>query len=66
MDRSPIVNATSRTLKGEQRTVVFCIDCPWRGWIDRLVSLEAMNAHLKFKPKEALRENYSERWLSAK
>ena len=37
-----------------------------RGWIDRLVSLEAMNTHLKFKPKEALRENYSERWLSAK
>ena len=37
-----------------------------RGWIDRLVSLEAMNAHLKFKPKAALRENYSERWLSTK
>ena len=37
-----------------------------RGWINRLVSVEAMNARLKFKPKEALRENYSERWLSAK
>ncbi len=37
-----------------------------RGWIDRLVSLEAMNAHLKLKPKAALRENYSERWLSTK
>ncbi len=37
-----------------------------RGWIDRLVSLEAMNTHVKIKPKEALRENYSERWLSTK
>ncbi|MEX2496424.1 MAG: hypothetical protein WD448_10065 [Woeseia sp.] len=36
------------------------------GWIDRLVSLEAMTAHLKVRLKEALRMNYTERWLSAK
>jgi hypothetical protein len=37
-----------------------------RGWIDRLVSLEAMTAHLKVRLKETLRMNYTERWLSEK
>lgn len=35
-------------------------------WIDRLVSLESMNAHLKGRLSESLRENYTERWLSQK
>jgi len=37
-----------------------------RGWIDRLVSLEAMNAHIKGRLAETLRDNYTERWLSQK
>ncbi len=37
-----------------------------RGWIDRPVSLEAMNAHIKGRLAETLRDNYTERWLSQK
>ena len=37
-----------------------------RGWIDRLVSLEAMVSHLKARLRENLRQNYTERWLSEK
>jgi hypothetical protein len=37
-----------------------------RGWIDRLVSLETMNAHIKARPAETFRDNYTERWLSQK
>jgi hypothetical protein len=35
-----------------------------RGWLDRLVSLEALNRHLRGKLGAALRDNYSEQWLS--
>lgn len=34
------------------------------GWIDRLVSLEAMTSHLKARLRNDLRDNYTERWLS--
>jgi hypothetical protein len=37
-----------------------------RGWLDRLVSLEAINSHLKGRLGAALRENYSEQWLSVR
>ena len=37
-----------------------------RGWIDRLVSLGAMSAHLKARLGRDLRDNYTERWLSRK
>lgn len=37
-----------------------------RGWLDRVVSLEAMNAHLKGRLCTALRQNFSEAWLSTK
>lgn len=36
------------------------------GWIDRLVSLGAMSAHLKVRLRCDLRDNYTERWLSGK
>lgn len=36
------------------------------GWIDRLVSLGAMNAHRKTRLSRGLRDNYTERWLSRK
>ena len=36
------------------------------GWIDRLVSLGAMSAHLKARLSRNLRDNYTERWLSGK
>lgn len=36
------------------------------GWIDRLVSLGAMSAHLKARLSRDLRDNYTERWLSSK
>jgi hypothetical protein len=36
------------------------------GWIDRLVSLGAMSAHLKTRLTRDLRDNYTERWLSRK
>lgn len=36
------------------------------GWIDRLVSLGAMSAHLKTRLSRDLRDNYTERWLSGK
>ena len=35
-----------------------------RNWLDRLVSLEAMNKHLKVRTGQALRDNYTEGWLS--
>ncbi|MFZ3084933.1 hypothetical protein [Rhodoferax ferrireducens] len=35
-----------------------------RGWLDRVVSLEAMNRQLKGRLSAGLRENYSEQWLS--
>lgn len=35
-----------------------------RGWLDQLVSLEAMNAHLRSRLRETFCENYTERWLS--
>lgn len=34
-----------------------------QGWGDRLVSLEAMGAHLKARLKETMKDNYTERWL---
>lgn len=37
-----------------------------RGWIDRLVSLEAMTSHLRVRLKESLKENYTESWLSTR
>jgi hypothetical protein len=37
-----------------------------RGWIERLVSLEAMTSHLKLKLPADPRKNYTERWLTAK
>jgi hypothetical protein len=37
-----------------------------RGWLDRLVSLEALNGHLKGKLGATLRDNYSEQWLSVR
>lgn len=37
-----------------------------QGWIDRLVSLEAMNGHLKGRLNHDLKFNYTERWLSGK
>lgn len=37
-----------------------------RGWIDRLVSLESLNGHLKGKLGASLKENYGERWLSVR
>lgn len=36
------------------------------GWIDRLVSLGAMSAHLKTRLGRDLRHHYTERWLSSK
>jgi hypothetical protein len=36
-----------------------------RKWLDRLVSLEAMNAHIKGRLFESLRVNYTEGWLSS-
>jgi hypothetical protein len=35
-----------------------------RAWLDRLVSLEILNAHLKGKLAATLKDNYSEEWLS--
>lgn len=35
-----------------------------RRWLDRLVSLESMAAHLKARLNQDLAHNYSERWLS--
>ena len=37
-----------------------------RGWLDRLVSLESINGHLKGRIKAAFRDNYSEKWLSVR
>ena len=37
-----------------------------RGWLDRLVSLEALNGRLKGKLGATLRDNYSEQWLSVR
>lgn len=37
-----------------------------RGWLDRLVSLESMNGHLKGRLSSALRSNYTEQWLSVR
>jgi hypothetical protein len=37
-----------------------------RGWLDRLVSLESMNGHLKGRLSSVLRTNYTEQWLSIK
>lgn len=37
-----------------------------RGWLDRLVSLEFMNSHLKGRLKTSLKDNYSEQWLSVR
>jgi hypothetical protein len=37
-----------------------------RGWLDRLVSLEALNGHLRGKLGASLRDNYSEQWLSVR
>lgn len=37
-----------------------------RGWLDRLVSLETVNSHLKGKLNANLRDNYSEQWLSVR
>lgn len=34
------------------------------GWLDRLVSLEAMTRRLNLRPRRALARNYSEPWLS--
>lgn len=34
------------------------------GWLDRLVSLEAMTHRLKLRPRRALAQNYTEAWLS--
>ena len=34
------------------------------GWLDRLVSLEAMTRRLKLRPCRALAQNYTEPWLS--
>lgn len=36
------------------------------GWIDRIMSLEAMTSHLRARLRESLRANYTERWLSGK
>lgn len=36
------------------------------GWIDRLVSLGAMSAHLKARLGRDLRDHYTESWLSRK
>jgi hypothetical protein len=35
-----------------------------RGWLDRLVSLELLNKHLRGKLGASFKENYSEQWLS--
>lgn len=35
-----------------------------RGWLDRMVSLESINGHLKGRLRFGLRDNYSEQWLS--
>lgn len=37
-----------------------------RGWLDRLVSLEAMTSHLKLRLNHPLRGNFCEAWLSSK
>lgn len=37
-----------------------------QGWLDRLVSLEAMNRHIKGRLGSDLQYNYTERWLSGK
>jgi hypothetical protein len=37
-----------------------------RGWLDRLVSLEALNGHLSGKLGATMRDNYSEQWLSVR
>jgi hypothetical protein len=36
------------------------------GWLDRLVSLGAMSAHLRVRLSRDLRDNYTELWLSRK
>lgn len=36
-----------------------------QGWIDRVVSLEAMSSSLKAKLREDMRDNYTERWLAS-
>lgn len=33
------------------------------GWLDRLVSLEAMTGRIRFRHPERLRDNYTEAWL---
>jgi hypothetical protein len=35
-------------------------------WMDRLVSLEALNRHLKINARAALRRNYTTEWLDGK
>lgn len=35
------------------------------GWLDRLVSLEAMTKAVNARLRQGLRENYGERWLSS-
>lgn len=37
-----------------------------RGWLDRMVSLESMNGHLKGRVSSAFRDNYTEKWLSVR
>jgi hypothetical protein len=37
-----------------------------RGWLDRVVSLESMNGHLKGRLSVTLRDNFSEQWLSVR
>lgn len=37
-----------------------------RGWLDRVVSLEAMNRQLKGHLSAALKDNYTEQWLSVR
>lgn len=37
-----------------------------RGWLDRLVSLERLNAHLKGRLTSNFKSNYTEEWLSVR
>lgn len=35
-----------------------------RGWLDRVISLDAMASHVNARLRDSLRENYRESWLS--
>ncbi|MDH0337605.1 hypothetical protein [Metapseudomonas otitidis] len=47
----------------DMAAVRYCHKCKW---IDRVVSLEAMNRHIQAHTTTTLRENFTENWLSVR